>query len=99
MTTATKKTKTINGVKLLKNGVRDADGNYYPVRYSVGQFCLPGGVLVEGAKIYAKDICKGLPEALNPRNDSDGREDYFEADRVRFDEGTAAYEAIKVFAA
>jgi len=81
---------TINGVRFLKHGIEDAAGNYYPARYS-------RSVLICGrdaVTIYAKDIIKGLPAALNPSNDSDTRTDYFEKDRVRFFAGSSEFDLL-----
>lgn len=81
---------SINGIRFLKHGVKDASGNYYPARYS-------RSVLICGrdaVTVYAKDIIKGLPVGLNPANDSDSRTDYFEKDRVRFFSGSVEFAAL-----
>ena len=81
----------LNGIKFGKKGIKDPAGNYYPCFYSFG-------VNVRGENgltIYARDIIKGLPKALNPRNNSDSMTDYFESDRARFPAGSEIYNTVK----
>lgn len=52
----------INGCRFLKNGVKDAAGNYYPCWYSRGAL-INGSVAIT---LYARCILKGLPAALRP---------------------------------
>lgn len=85
---------TINGIRFLKHGLKDAAGNYFPAHWH-------RGAMVDGKEaitIYAKDICKGLPAALNPSNNSDSRTDYFEKDRVRFNAGTPEFDLLATIA-
>ncbi len=84
----------INGVKVLKNGLRDQTGKYYPAHYS--HTTLISGLVC--ITVYAKDSFKGLPAALNPINNSDGRTDYFENDKVRFAAGTDEFNTLLPFA-
>ena len=84
----------INGVKLLKHGVRK-DGKYYPVKYDR---CIN----VHGAKmltIYASRTLIGLPDALGVQNGTDDQVDYFEKDRARFYEGSMEYDILSAFMA
>lgn len=86
---------SINGIRFLKHGVKDAVGNYYPARYS-------RSVLICGrdaVTVYAKDIIKGLPAALKPANNSDSRTDYFEKDCARFFAGSVEFAALAPLAA
>lgn len=78
----------INGVTLGKKGVR-YNGVYYPVWYS--HYKSAERAFVD---ITAKDLVKGLPEALRPVNNTDITEDYFERDRVTYEYGTPEYNAI-----
>jgi len=91
----TKNTVEINGVKILKKGVKDATGKYSPCWYSLG-------MMVDGQEaitIYARCILSPLPKALgNVRNDTDMQTDYFESDRVRFNKGTSEFETLLPFA-
>lgn len=94
------KNNTINGIKLLKKGVKDLDGTYHPVRYNVGTRYEKGdhSRTYMGAVIYAKGY-GSLPAALFPENNSDPMTDYFEKDKVVFREGTPEFEIIKKLAA
>ena len=94
------KANTINGIKLLKKGVKDQNGNYSPVTYSVGTRYEKGdhSRTYEAAVIYAKSY-KELPAELFPQNESDGMIDYFEKDKAVFREGTPEYEIIAKLAA
>jgi hypothetical protein len=84
----------INGIKVLKKGLRRlSDGKYFPAWYS-------RTVLINGREavtIYAKSILSGLPRELNPENDSDMRTDYFEKDRTRFYLGTPEFNLLAQF--
>ena len=89
--TGTQKTIVINGVKCLKKGVKDATGKYSPCWYSHGTMTDGKQAIV----IYARSILKDLPRALgNVKNDTDSMTDYFESDRIRFNEGTPEYAAL-----
>lgn len=80
----------INGVKFLQKGVKDAEGKYYPVYYSMTG-------LIDGRlalTVYARSLVKGLPAALSPQNNSDCQTDYFEEDIVRFSAGTPEFEQL-----
>ena len=59
-------------IRVLKNGIK-VDGKYIRCHYSAG-----GYVDGTGITVYAKCILDRLPVELMPKNDSDGREDYFE---------------------
>ena len=98
---AAMKTATINGVKLMKKGVKGADGTYSPVRYSIGaryEKGSQGKATYNAAAIYAKGYAP-LPAALFPQNESDAMTDYFEKDKVVFREGTPEFEIIAALAA
>lgn len=84
-------TTTIKTVKFGKKGLRDAQGNYYPVFYSLGPLVSTGKNAVT---IYAKGY-KPMPAVLKAENNTDTMTDYFEKDRVRFHEGTPEFEALK----
>jgi hypothetical protein len=91
-----KTNNTINGVKLMKKGVKDLNGNYTAVRYSVGERLEKGNhsKSFEAAWIRSKDY-KNLPSALFPQNDTNTIEDYFEKDTAIFRKGTPEFDAIK----
>ena len=85
---------TINGIRFLKKGVKDAAGKYYPCWYSLG-------ALINGKNaitLYARSILSGLPRELKPENGTDITTDYFENDRTRFLEGSTEFELLKPFA-
>jgi hypothetical protein len=86
-------TTTIKTVKFLKKGLRDASGEYHPVYYSLGQLVSTGKNAVT---IYAKGY-KALPAVLMAENNTDTMTDYFEKDRVRFNEGTPEFEQLRPF--
>ena len=44
--------------------------------------------------IYSKDMLKKLPKELNPKNDTDGMTDYYEADRARVRPGDRFFDDI-----
>ena len=89
----------INGVRLLKKGVRDiATGAYTPCWYNVGSRIRPDGSTYDAITIYARDY-KPLPSGLQPINDSDSRTDYFEQDRAVFVKGTPEYSILATFLA
>jgi len=93
------KNNIINGAKLLKKGVRDiATGAYTPCWYNVGSRRRPDGYTYNAVTIYARDY-KRLPFGLQPLNNSDSREDYFENDHAVFPEGTQEYDIINKFLA
>ena len=80
---------TINGNKMMKKGVRGADGSYHPVRYSHSSL-INGKIAVT---VYAKTY-NSLPASLNAENNTEMAVDYFEKDRVRFYKGTNEYEML-----
>lgn len=95
-----KKPLKINGVRLLKKGVKDLDGTYTPVTYDIGtryERSLDRNNTFMGAVIRAKTYDR-LPADLFPINDSDSMTDYFEKDRAIFREGTPEFELIKFLA-
>ena len=97
MSTLINSNRIINGVRLLKKGVRDLNtGAYTPCWYNVGSRIRPGGSTYNAVTIYARDY-KPLPSVLQPTNDSDSRTDYFEKDRAVFAEGTAEYNVLTNF--
>jgi hypothetical protein len=92
-------TPTINGIKLLKKGVKDTDGTYSPVRYSIGTYFESEGRNIDTTRTYkaAAIRAKGydsLPAALFPQNQSDPTTDYFVKDRALFREGTPEFNTI-----
>jgi len=82
------------GCRFLKNGVKDATGKYYPCWYSLGAM-VNGKIAIT---LYARSILTGLPQALQPENNSDMQSDYFENDKVRFYQGTMEFEALTPYA-
>ena len=80
-------------IKFLKKGIR-SDGEYIPVHYSRGSYTKESGFPEGTITIYAKKYNKRLPLALNPRNDSDSRTDYFETDRARIFPSSKHYKKV-----
>ena len=64
---------TINTIKILKKGVKNSNGNYYPCFFNKGtRTKWEDGKHVgfyNAITIYAKSICKGLPKELFPQNE------------------------------
>lgn len=83
----------IRGVKFGKKGLKDANGNYFPIWYSLNILTSTKRRCIT---IYAKNY-KSLPAVLNAENNSDMMTDYFETDYVRFEEGTPEFEMLKPF--
>jgi hypothetical protein len=91
------KNPIINGVRILKKGVRDlATGTYTPCWYNTGSRLRRDGSVYNAVTIYARDY-RPLPAGLQPINDSDSRTDYFEQDRAVFAEGTEGYTILRNF--
>ncbi len=88
-------TPTINGIRILKKGVKDASGKYSPVQYHIGSRYETNdhSRTYRAAVIYARNYT-GLPAALFPQNNSDSRTDYFEKDKAVFREGTPEFDII-----
>ena len=86
---------TINGCKILKNGVKGPDGRYSSAQYVVSK-------LIDGRNavtIYAQSLINKLPKELGRvQNDTDGMSDYYETDKCRFYEGSAEFELLKPLA-
>jgi hypothetical protein len=81
----------INGCKFLRKGIKDPAGKYFPVWYSKGPL-VTGKIALT---IYARTYTPGLPAELKPENGTDLMTDYFEKDRVRYDEGSKEFELLK----
>ena len=70
-------------LKFLKDAIKDArTGKRHKVQYSQGNYTKESGIPQNTISIYAKDY-GALPKALNPKNNTDTRIDYFETDTVR----------------
>jgi hypothetical protein len=83
-TTQTTEPTTMTTLRFFWNGIKDGKGaSIQRARYSMGGLInFPADTLT----IYARD-CAGFSAAVQSafavQNDSDGREDYFENDRIR----------------
>jgi len=74
-------------MKLLKKGIKDNSGQYFPVRYSKSILC---GKPIridqrEAITIYAKNyerFSEDIRKEVLVENDSDSMTDYFEPDRI-----------------
>jgi len=84
---------TIRGVRCGKKGLRH-EGKYCPVWYSL--CTLKGGQVA--ITLYAKSVLHSIPAVLgNVENNTEMQSDYFESDRVRFNEGSPEFAALKPF--
>lgn len=72
-------------MKLLKKGIRDDQGQYFPVFYCNGQIYVEGA-LKDCITIYSrtyKRFSDDIRQHFIVENDSDSMTDYFEKDRIR----------------
>ena len=92
----------LNGIKLLKKGVRGKDGKYHPCWYCKGERYIRNteggidGAMQNAITIYAREYTH-LPAEFHPQNDSDSMTDYFEKDRCVFFEGSKEYDILLAF--
>lgn len=83
---------TINGIRFLKHGLKDAAGNYFPALICHSERSQIAGK--ESITIYARTYDRGLPAELNPDNDSDSCTDYFEKDSVTYFQGSPEFDLL-----
>lgn len=70
-------------LKFFYNGIKDNGGKLQKCWYSKGAYInLPEDTITIYAKGYT-GLSKGIREAFNVENNSDGMTDYFETDRIR----------------
>jgi len=88
------KNQTINGIKILKKGIKTLSGKYIPCWFSIGErYEKNQNGTYTAAVIYAKNY-NSLPAELMPQNESDSMTDYFEKDKAVFRKGTKEFETI-----
>ena len=90
------KANKIGSVKVLKKGLRNEEGKYFPAHYSAHTHRSTGKKCVT---VYAGCYIKGLPFAMGHiQNNTDTMTDYFETDKAVFFEGSTEYEVLKQYA-
>ena len=84
-------------VKFLKKGIK-VNGNYFPVWYSKGNYTPESGIPNDTITIYARNY-QSIPNfGVKIENDSDGRTDYFENDRIRITPDSQFYKEVSMVA-
>ena len=86
-------------MKLLKKGLKDSSGKYFPVWYSKSTLYGRDGSKEcrEAVVIYAKHyerFSDDIRQALTVENNSDSMTDYFETDRIVIEKSNPLYNEI-----
>lgn len=86
-------------MKLLKKGIKDNNGLYFPVWYSKSVLCGKPtrfdqrNAIVIYAKNYSR-FSESIKKEIEVKNDSDSMTDYFETDRITIEVDNPLYNYI-----